>query len=215
MAQLPYVEPEQADPLTKAVYDKAQVRFQMVLNIFKITGNAPEIGAKMWEIFFDILQDGTVDWPTKELVILKTVKMGDCLYCVTQHEVVSERLGVTPEKQADLLGVAYRASPHFTDAERAVLDLCAQIVIDPEQIPADTWARVRQHYSDAQLVELVATIGAYMQVSKFGDAMGVELEPVFRGRTSLLFEREPVTSKSAAQHFAHLDYLTVQPTGTA
>ena len=95
MAQLPYIEPEQADPVTKGVYDKVVARFQMVLNIFKITGNAPEVGSKMWEIFFEILQDGHVDWPTKELLILKATKMGDCLYCVTQHEVVSERLGVS------------------------------------------------------------------------------------------------------------------------
>jgi alkylhydroperoxidase family enzyme len=213
MAQLPYIEPEQADPVTKAVYDKAQARFRMVLNIFKITGNAPEIGAPMWDIFFTILQDGAVDWPTKELLILKAVKMGDCLYCVTQHEVVSERLGIAPEKQADLVGVEYRRSPHFTEAERAILDLCAQVVLDPEQIPAETWSRVRAHYTDAQIVEILATIGAYIQVSKFGDAMGVELEPVFYGRSSVLFAKEPPQSPAAARHLEHLTHLAAPQGG--
>ncbi len=203
MAQLPYIEPEAADPVTKAVYDKTQARFQMVLNIFKITGNAPEIGSKMWEIFFDILQDGRVDWPTKELLILKATKMGDCLYCVTQHEVVSERLGVTPEKQADLIGVAYRDSPHFTEREIAALDLCTQVVLDPEKIPAETWSRVRKDFTDDQIVELLATIGAYVQVSKFGDAMGVELEPVFQGRPSVMFREEAPKSQAAKRHLEH------------
>lgn len=211
MAQLPYIEPDEADPVTKAVYDKAEARFQMVLNIFKVTGNAPEIGAKMWEVFFDILRDGRVDWPTKELLILKATKMGDCLYCVTQHEVVSERLGISPEKQADLVGVEYRRSPHFTDSERAILDLCAQVVLDPEQIPAETWADVRAHYSDDQIVEILATIGAYIQVSKFGDAMGVELEPVFYGRSSVLFRKEPPRSPAAARHIEHFDHLSATP----
>jgi AhpD family alkylhydroperoxidase len=129
MAQLPYIEIEEADPVTKAVYDKAEARFQMVLNIFKITGNAPEIGSKMWDIFFEILRDGRVDWPTKELLILKATKMGDCLYCVTQHEVVSERLGISPEKQADIVGVEYRrarttatpSGPSSTSAPRSSL----------------------------------------------------------------------------------------------
>lgn len=203
MAQLPYIGPEDADPVTKAVYDKAQARFQMVLNIFKITGNAPEIGSKMWEIFFDILQDGRVDWKTKELLILKATKMGDCLYCVTQHEVVSERLGVSPEKQKDIVGTEYRKSPHYTDAERAILDLCAQVVLDPEKIPAETWSAVRKFYTDDQIVEIVASIGAYIQVSKFGDAMGVELEPVFHGRPSVLFKREPPASPAAKHHLEH------------
>ncbi len=213
MAQLPYIEPETADPVTRAVYDKALARFQMVLNIFKITGNAPEIGSKMWEIFFDILQDGRVDWPTKELLILKATKMGDCLYCVTQHEVVSERLGVTPEKQADIVGVAYRTSPHYTERERAILDLCIQVVLDPEQISAGTWARVKKHFSDDQIVEILATIGAYIQVSKFGDAMGVELEPVFQGRPSVLFREEAPKSAAAKRHLEH--FLAGAPAGHA
>ncbi len=203
MAQLPYIQPEEADPVTKQVYDKAEARFQMVLNIFKISGNAPEIAEKMWEIFFEILKEGQVDWVTKELLILKATKMGDCLYCVTQHEVVSSRLGVSEEKQADIVGTQYRISPHYTEAERAILDLCAHVVLDPEKIPAEVWERVRANYDDGQIVEILATIGAYLQVSKFGDAMGVELEEVFAGHQPVLFAKEPPSSPAAKKHLEH------------
>jgi AhpD family alkylhydroperoxidase len=203
MAQLPYIEPAEADPLTKKVYDKAIARFEMVLNIFKITGNAPEIGEKMWEIFFAILQDGQLPWVTKELLILKSTKMGDCLYCVTQHEVVSGRLGVSPEKQADIVGFQYRKSPHYTEEEVAILDLCSHVVVNPEQIPVDVWERVRAHYDDGQIVEILATIGAYLQVSKFGDALGVELEEAFHGYQPVLFAHEPPKSAAAKRHLEH------------
>ncbi len=195
MAQLPYIEPEDADPVTKQVYDDAEARFGMVLNIFKISGNAPEIAEKMWQIYFDILREGPMlDWYTKELLILKSTKMGDCLYCVTQHEVVALREGVTVEKQRDIVGAIYRQSPHYTDAERAILDLTAHVMIDPEEIPADVWARVKEHYSDGQIVEIAVTIGAYLQVSKFGDALGVKLEEVWYGHQPVLFVEEPPES---------------------
>ncbi len=200
MAQLPYIEPEAADPVTAQVYADAEARFQMVLNIFKITGNAPEVAEKMWQIFFDILQDGQVDWVTKELLILKATKMGDCLYCVTQHEVVSGRLGVSEEKQADIVGFEYQTSPHYTENERAILDLCMHVVADPEKIPTDVWRRVKAHYDEGQIVEIVATIGAYVQVSKFGDALGVQLEEVFHGHEPVLFEAEPPKSDAAQAH---------------
>lgn len=203
MAQLPYIEPEQADPVTKEVYEKTVERFEMVLNIFKITGNAPEIAEKMWEIFFDILKEGQVTWYEKELLILKSTKMGDCLYCVTQHEAVSAKLGVTPEKQADIVGVEYQNSEHYKPQEVAILDLCQHVTLDPEQIPSDVWERVREHYDDGQIVEIVATIGAYLQVSKFGDALGVELEPVWHGHDPVLFKEEPPTSKAAQKHYEH------------
>lgn len=203
MAQLPYIEPQDADEVTKQVYDKAEARFEMVLNIFKITGNAPEIGEKMWEIFFEILKDGQVDWVTKELLILKSTKMGDCLYCVTQHEAVSSRLGVSKEKQQDIVGVEYQNSPHYTEQEVAILDLCSHVVLNPEEIPADVWQRVKKHYDDGQIVEILATIGAYLQVSKFGDAMGVELEDAFHGHQPVLFEVDPPKSKAAQKHLEH------------
>lgn len=202
MAKLEYVEPEQADPITKKIYEDAEARFEMVLNIFKITGHAPEMARDMWQIFFVILQEGPeLDWYTKELLILKSTKMGDCLYCVTQHEVVAERVGVTPEKQADIVGFEYRNSPHYTDNERAILDLCQHVVLNPEKIPADVWEGVKKHYDDGQIVEIVATIGAYLQVSKFGDALGVELEPVWHGHQPILFAAEAPTSAAAQHHF--------------
>lgn len=203
MARLSYVEPEQADPQVQTVYEKANARFTMVLNIFKITGHVPQLCAKMWEIFFLILQDGHVPWATKELPILKTVKRGDCFYCVTQHEVVAERLGVGREKQADLVGTRYRTSPHFTPAERAILDLNGEMLADARRISPQTWVEVKKHWRDDQIIELVATVGAYLQVSKFGDSLGVELEPVFQGRPSLLFHEEPAVSPAAARHIEH------------
>ena len=208
MARLPYIEPDDADPVTAKVYDDAVARFEMVLNIFKITGNAPEIAEPMWNIYFDILQEGpTLTWVDKELLILKSTKMGDCLYCVTQHEVVSGRLGVSEEKQRDIVGVEYRRSEHYTPSEVAILDLCTHVVIDPEKIPAEVWDRVKEHYDDGQIVEIVATIGAYLQVSKFGDALGVELEPVWHGHQPVLFAAEAPSSR-ASQH--HLDHFLAQ-----
>lgn len=202
-AQLPYVEPEDADAVTKQIYDDAEARFKMVLNIFKITGHASEMATKMWDIFFEILAEGQVDWYTKELLILKATKMGDCLYCVTQHEVVSARLGVTEDQQKDIVGMIYQTSPHFKPNEVAILDLTSYMVLNPEKIPADVWTRVKEHYDDGQIVEMVATIGAYLQVSKFGDALGVQLEDAFTGHQPVLFVQEPPKSKAAAGHLEH------------
>ena len=209
MAHLPYIEYADADPLQQQVYDDAKARFEMVLNIFKITGHAPEMSAKMWNIFFDILQEGQITWYDKELLILKATKMGDCFYCVTQHEAVSARLGVTPEKQADIVGVEYQNSPHYKANEVAILDLCAHIVLNPEEIPQTVWEEVKKYYDDGQIVEIVATVGAYLQVSKFGDALGVELEAVWVGHQPVLFKAEPPSSKAAQGHLDH--FLSLSP----
>ncbi|MCP4327982.1 MAG: carboxymuconolactone decarboxylase family protein [Alphaproteobacteria bacterium] len=176
-----YVEREQASAETLAFYDKAEARFEMLLNIFKVFGHTPELGTVFTEMIMAILKDGELDWVTKELIILKATHRNDCQYCVVQHETLSKRLGISEDKIADIGGDRYTDSPHFTDAEKALMDLTVRIGIDANHVSSELWERLHRHFSEPQIVEAVFTITIYIAVSKFGDALGVELEPVFSG----------------------------------
>lgn len=59
---------------------------------------------------------------------------------------------------------------------------------------------MKEHYDDAQIIEIVATIGAYLQVSKFGDALGVQLEEVWYGHEPVLFAVEAPESEASRHH---------------
>jgi alkylhydroperoxidase family enzyme len=92
-------------------------------------------------------------------------------------------------KIADLDGETYKTSPHFTEGERALLDLAVQIGEDANRISKELWERVHQHWSESQIVEAVFVTTTYIMVSKFGDALGVELEPMFEGVKPILTVR--------------------------
>ncbi|MGI9498646.1 MAG: carboxymuconolactone decarboxylase family protein [Geminicoccaceae bacterium] len=181
-----YVERDQADAATSAFYDKAEDRFKALLNIFKVLGHTPELGGPFTDMIMTILQDGHIDWKTKELLILKATQRNDCQYCVIQHERLSMMLGIAEDKIADLDGDAYKTSPHFTEGERALIDLTVQIGIDANRVSKGLWDRLHQHYTDQQIVEAAFVITTYIFVSKFGDAMGVELESMFDGVDPIL-----------------------------
>lgn len=181
-----YVERENADPITLAFYDRSEARFMALLNIFKVLGHQPEYGTVFTDTVMAILKDGVLDWRTKELLILKSTLRNDCRYCVVQHERVSNMLGIDSEKIADLDGERYKTSPHFSEGERALLDFAVQIGADANRVPKHLWARLKQHWSEAQIVDAAFVITTYIAVSKFGDALGVELEPLFEGVTPVL-----------------------------
>jgi len=181
MARVKLKEREEASKKLGASYDQTSERFEMLLNIFKAWGVVENLALPMNELIMQILQDGEVDWKTKELLILKSTLENQCEYCVTQHEVVSRRLGITDEKVADLKGDKYKKSSHFNEAERSILDLTVQIRDDANRVSDELWGRVREHWSETQTVEIVYVITTYIAVSKFGDALQVELEPVFSG----------------------------------
>jgi AhpD family alkylhydroperoxidase len=181
-----YVEPEQADSETRKFYDRAENTFEMVLNIFKVFGHTPELGTVFTDTVMAILKDGELPWTTKELLILKATHRNACQYCVVQHEAVSKRLGIGEEKINDIGDDKYKTSPHFTEGEKALLDLTVQIGVDANRVPKELWDRLHKHYSEPQIVEAVFTITQYIAISKFGDALGVELEPVFQGLDPIL-----------------------------
>ena len=174
-----YVEREQANAVTQEFYDKAEGRFEMLLNIFKVFGHTPELGTVFTDNIMAILKDGEIDWVTKELIILKATHRNECQYCVVQHETLSKRLGISEEKINDIGGDRYKDSPHFSEAEKALMDLTVQIGVDANNVSKGLWNRLHAHYSDPQIVEAVYVITTYIAVSKFGDALGVVLEPVF------------------------------------
>ncbi len=176
-----YVEREQAGPATLTFYDKAEGRFQALLNIFKVFGHQPEYGEVFTETIMAILKDGELDWLTKELLILKATQGNDCQYCVVQHERLCDMLGMSAEKVADIDGVKYRTSPHFTEGEVALLDFCIQIGEDANRVPKELWDRLHKHWTEPQIVDACFVITTYIAVSKFGDALGVVLEPMFDG----------------------------------
>lgn len=181
-----YVEREQADDRTNKFYDRAEDRFELLLNIFKVFGHVPELGECFTDSVMAMLKDGELEWKTKELLILKATHRNECQYCVVQHEAVSKRLGITDEKIAALEGDNYKASPLFTDGEKALLDFTVQIGVDANRVPKPLWDRLHEHWTDAQIVEAAYVITQYIAISKFGDALGVILEPVFLGGTPIL-----------------------------
>ena len=97
-----YVECEQANDETIRFYDKAEGRFEMLLNIFKVFGHTPELGTVFTDLIMAVLKDGELEWVTKELIILKATHRNDCQYCIVQHETLSKRMGISEEKIADI-----------------------------------------------------------------------------------------------------------------
>ena len=76
--------------------------------------------------------------------------------------------GVRPEKLADVL--TYRESPHFSERERAALQFCERITRDDLEVSEECLAQVREHFTEAEIVELTFIIGFQTFASKFAKA---------------------------------------------
>lgn len=70
----------------------------------------------------------------------------------------------------------FRESPLFSERERVALELAERMTITGEKVSDELFSRVRQHFSEAETVELAAAVALENFRSKLNVALGVEAQ---------------------------------------
>ena len=84
------------------------------------------------------------------------------------RRAVGAKAGIPREKLDDLL--RYRESDRFTERERAALEYAERITRDDLQMNDACTARLREHFTEAEMVELAFIVGFQTFASKFAKA---------------------------------------------
>jgi alkylhydroperoxidase family enzyme len=88
------------------------------------------------------------------------------------RHAVGVKEGIDPETLAAV--ARWRDTDRFTAGERAAMELCEAMVRDDRNVSDTCFARVREHFSEAETVELVFVIGYQIFASKFAKAFRLE-----------------------------------------
>ncbi len=75
----------------------------------------------------------------------------------------------------------YRASPVFSETEKLVLEYSDAMTETPVEVSEALFAKLRGNFTEAQLVELTATIAWENFRARFDHAFGVEAEGFSQG----------------------------------
>jgi alkylhydroperoxidase family enzyme len=84
------------------------------------------------------------------------------------RHAVGVKMGIATEKLADVL--TFRESPRFSERERAALAFCERITRDDLEVSDVCLAQVREHFTEAEIVELTFIIGYQAFASKCAKA---------------------------------------------
>ena len=105
------------------------------------------------------MKNGGVPSRTLLLVQLRASQINGCSVCVDMHARELKKEGETDER---LFAVAaWRESPHFTDAERAVLALteaATRLSDKADPVPDEIWDEAARHYDERALAVLIIDI---------------------------------------------------------
>lgn len=109
----------------------------------------------------------------KELVRLRIATLNGCQTCMAAR-LASDTI---PENQAvGTWAEDFTENPAYTDAERAAMEFAERMAVDHHNITDDDMLALREHFDDAQILELMMMAGQYIG---FGRALAImQLETV-------------------------------------
>jgi len=164
---------DRADSSLADVFERAEQHFGHVPNLVKALASNPAMCRTITDFTIQALGPGRLEWPLKELLILKTLRAIKSFYSYGAHERLAADLGVPHEKIGDVANAQWQSSSHYTEGERLLFALVEQIAEDANAVPDALWDQLRTHWDDGQLLEANAVITTFIMIGRVGDALGI------------------------------------------
>ena len=144
-----------------------------LLNLYRMLLHSPPV-AEGWLAFFTaIRQRTTLPGRHRELAILRVAVLNGAEYEFDAHLPFALREGIDPAAVEALR--AGRVADELDDADRAAISYADSMTRDIH-VPDHVFAQLRAHFTEAQVVELTATVAGYNCVSRFLEALRIEQE---------------------------------------
>jgi len=176
MTESPRIDPlpeAEWDDETRAILEAILGMGSEPLNIFTTLARHPKL-LKRWLVFGNsLLIKGILGGRERELAILRTGWNCRSEYEFGQHVVIGRREGIT-----DAEIVRLTAGPDedgWDDLDAVVLRSADELHAD-QRISDATWSVLTGYYDDAQIIELIMTVGQYHLVAMTLNSAGVQLD---------------------------------------
>jgi AhpD family alkylhydroperoxidase len=121
-----------------------------------------------------ITMSGEIDPGLAQMVANVASHAAGCRYCQAHTATHASHQGVDDAKIAELW--EFETSPRFTDAERAALRLARDAAQTPNVVTDDHFTELAEHYTETQIIVIVATISAFGFLNRWNDTMATTLE---------------------------------------
>jgi uncharacterized peroxidase-related enzyme len=155
-------------------------------NSMLIMQRKPKLALALTRLHSEIFDpNGEVDPGFKRLIAFVCSRSAGCKYCMAHQVGGSFRLGVSGKKFDAIWD--YQTSPLYNDAERAALDVAVAAGCVPNAVTDEMFDKLKQHWTEEQIVEIVATIAIFGFFNRWNDTMATPLEeiPIARGNEHL------------------------------
>ncbi|MCA1779989.1 MAG: carboxymuconolactone decarboxylase family protein [Xanthomonadaceae bacterium] len=172
-----FLEPLPADatPELAETFDHFREILGFVPNSLLTMQRKPEIVRAFGQLTSAIMDPGgSIDPGLKRLLAHFASRASGCQYCQAHSLIAAGISGVSQEKLDAIWD--YQSSPLYSEAERAALDFALAAGSVPNGVDHDVIARLRQHWDEDQVVEMLGAVCLYGFLNRWNDSLATELE---------------------------------------
>jgi alkylhydroperoxidase family enzyme len=176
---MPLVEPLPVEALDEDLLRRSRIFVDgplgLIPNSVRTMARQPSLATAFVELSRAVMHSaGRVPLELKRLIGYMSSLAAGCRYCQAHNALNADALGCPEERLGDLW--TYATSPHFTDAEKVAFDFALAAASVPMTITTDLEKRLRRHWDDQQIVEIVSVVALFGFLNRWNDAMGTTLE---------------------------------------
>jgi len=169
MARVALIEAEQASPEVKEIYEK--VLRGKPGSVQKALAHRPEMLKHFLPFYASVGR--SLDRKLYELIYIRVSMINGCNYCLQHHLASGKRAGITPADWVNLKSADYSL---FSDKEQAALTYAEKLTRDPRTVNDADFVPLKQHFSDAEIVDLHLLIGLSNLTNRLTDPLGLPVE---------------------------------------
>lgn len=169
------LEDVMADPELATIFAARLERQGYISNSLRVMAHVPDLVRTADALVAATFFGGTVPTGLKMLMFLMFSSRWGCQYCQA-HALVNVEKAAVPRAQVDGLW-EFETVAAFDSRERAALVLARDAAM-AGAVGDSHYVALREHFDDAQIVELIGVLSAGAFLNTWNSSLGTELEPL-------------------------------------
>lgn len=157
------------------IFQQCQERLGFVPMTLRVMAKKPELLTAWYALVTEVyLKPGEVPAPLKRLIAHTISRVAECPYSMAHTAEAAAQAGVPVEKIKAVFDC--QTDPQFTDAERAALIVARAAGAVPNAVSDKKFDELPRHFSDDQVLEIVAVISLFGFLNRWQSTLALTLE---------------------------------------
>ena len=173
MARVRDIDIGQVPEDVRPIYERFSNEYGPFLNQVKVFAHRPPALKHIMGLLLDLVDESLLPKRHLEIALVAVSKLNECTYCVAHHAPRLVDQGLSAKTVANILDPDCEG---LDEIDRLVRDFAVEVTLRSNSLRDDIFDRLKQHFSEEQIVELTLRTALCGFFNRFNDTLQISME---------------------------------------